>query len=175
MERTKRAAASKVTNYRTYHLSGDLNTALQGRVGKVVGHFEDNMAATLEEMKQQLEEERERSRKMQEEAEMQEIRSELEAEKQKQAEWQLAMQQLEITKTQREADHRAALEKIKCMVQEAGEITTRSSVEWFQQQMGKLNTPQTEEDKRKQQEQEEKNKAIQALRQQQEEIKRQLS
>ena len=61
MDRPKRAA-TKVTDFRRYHLSGDLDKQLQDRVDSRVTQFE--MASTVEELQKELEKERENSKKM---------------------------------------------------------------------------------------------------------------
>ena len=91
MERTKRAA-SKVTDYRRYHLSGDLNTSLVGKVGEAVSRIEDKMTQSAEEMKQLLQEKEEKSKKLQQDAELMQLQNKLEAEKLKQAEWQATIE-----------------------------------------------------------------------------------
>ena len=61
MDRPKRAA-TKVTDFRRYHLSGDLDKQLQGWVDSRVIQFE--MASPVEELQKELEEERGNSKKM---------------------------------------------------------------------------------------------------------------
>ena len=78
MERP-RQAATKVTDFRKYHLSGDLDITLQGRVDTRISQFE--MAKTQEELQKQLEEEKAQSKQMLEEVEFMKIQNELEAEK----------------------------------------------------------------------------------------------
>ena len=77
MERPKRAA-TKVTDFQRYHLSGDLNNALQGRVDSRISQFE--MADTAEELQCQLEEERQNSKQLKADAEIMKIRNEHELE-----------------------------------------------------------------------------------------------
>ena len=50
-----RHAATKITDYRKYHLSGDLADTLQGRVDSQITQFE----MSAEELKAQLESEKE--------------------------------------------------------------------------------------------------------------------
>ena len=45
MDRPKRAAAAKITDFRRYHLSGDLHDTLQGRVDNRITQFEMARAA----------------------------------------------------------------------------------------------------------------------------------
>ena len=102
MNRPKRAAA-KITDYRHYHLSGDLDTTLQGRVGTWVTQFE--MATPQDDLIKELEVEKENSRKLQEELENTRLQSEIENEKLKQKQWQAAIQQLRDTKEKAQAEH----------------------------------------------------------------------
>ena len=91
MDRPKRAA-TKVTDFRRYHLSGNLDEELKGRVDNRVSQFK--MAQSAEELQRQLDEERESSRRLKEDAEIMWICNELEAEKLAQKQWQTAMEQL---------------------------------------------------------------------------------
>ena len=99
MERPKRAA-TKVTNFRKYHLSGNLDNEVQGIVDCRVNQLE--MAASTEELKQKLEQEREQSKKMQEDAEYAELQHQIELEKMKLQQWQTAIQKLQEAKTHAE-------------------------------------------------------------------------
>ena len=87
MDRPKRAAA-KVTDYRRYHLSGDLDQEIKGLVNSRVGQFE--MAQSAEQLRAQLEEEKEASRKLQQDLERIKIQNELDTEKRKQEQWNQA-------------------------------------------------------------------------------------
>ena len=88
MDRPKRAA-TKVTDFRKYHLSGDLDHHLQGRVDSQITQFE--MTTNVDELQKELEEEREHSKKMMADLEAMRIRNQLEAEKLKQKQWQEAI------------------------------------------------------------------------------------
>ena len=70
MDRPKRTA-SKVADFRKYHLSGDLDKTLQGRVDSRINQFE--MPKSQEELQQQLEEEKENSKCLMEEMECMKI------------------------------------------------------------------------------------------------------
>ena len=78
MDRPHRAA-TKVTDFRRFHLSGDLSDRIEGLVESRIGQFE--MAQSAEQLKQQLEEEKENSRKLQEEIELLRMRNEVESRK----------------------------------------------------------------------------------------------
>ena len=177
MERPRRAA-SKITDFRRYHLSGDLDISLQGKVGEVVNQFEDIMSHAHEELCQQLAEEEERSRQMQEEVELTRIKNQLEAKKLKQKTWQSAMEQLQLTKEQIEKDHQESREKIKAMAKEVGDKSAKEVTDWFSQQMAALGStggaPLSEAELKAKKEQEEKERAIAQLKKQQEDISQQL-
>ena len=169
MDRPKRAT-TRVTDFRRCHLSGDL----PGQQTAVL----DTAMATPEELATQLEEERENSKKMQEDIEMQCIQQELDAKRMKQEQLQAARDKL------KQAKEHAALEHSKCMAKmeerttSSMEKTSSSTLDWFKQQMEALlkpGTPQadTEENRRKQQ-QLEKEAAIAGLKRQQEEISSRL-
>ena len=72
MDRQKRSA-SRVTDYRRYHLSGDLDQIVQGKVSRVVERLETidmssrptDETTSLEELEQLLQEQKESSSKLQ--------------------------------------------------------------------------------------------------------------
>ena len=66
MDRPKRAA-TKVTDFRKYHLSGNLDQELQGRVDSRINQFE--MSTNTDDLERELEEAREHSCKLKEDAE----------------------------------------------------------------------------------------------------------
>ena len=76
MDRQKRTA-SKVTDYRRYHLSGDLDQVVQGKVSEVVEQIEaHNMStniipedATPEQLQELLKEQKDNSAKLQQQLE----------------------------------------------------------------------------------------------------------
>ena len=109
MERPKRAA-TKVTNFRKYHFSGNLDNEVQEIVDCRVNQFE--MATTAEELKQKLEQEQEQSKRMQEDAEYAELQHQIELEKLKQEQWQTAIQKLQEAKTHAEQEHNKCIEQM---------------------------------------------------------------
>ena len=117
-ERQKQAA-TKITDYRHYHLSGDLDNSLQGRVGEVIHQFENNMSQSVEDLQREIQEEEEKSKKMQQEAEVLRLKSRLEQERLKQAEWESAIQQLQQARDTREKEHHEAMKRMKDMTKEA--------------------------------------------------------
>ena len=138
MERPKRAA-TKVTDFRKYHLSGDLDIALQGRVDDRVNQFE--MAKIQEELQMQLEEERAQSKRMGEEAELMRIQHELDTEKLKQKQWQVAMEQLRAAREHTEKEHSKFLEDIKEAASTTKDNTAREALDWFKQQTERIGRP----------------------------------
>ena len=64
MDRPKRAAATRITDFRKYHLSGDLDQEVQWLVNTRVTQFEMTTTNNTEELKQQLEAEKEESRRL---------------------------------------------------------------------------------------------------------------
>ena len=141
MERPK-CAATKVTDFRQYHLSGDLDNTIKGLVDNRVSQFE---MATMEELKQKLEEEKEQSRKMQEEAEVQRIQNELELEKLKQKQWCNTLDKLKEAREQAEHEHEKCMEEMEDIVHTRQEPGLNSSVEWLKTQLGQLNKEPTKE------------------------------
>ena len=178
MERPKRAA-TKVTDFRRYHLSGDLDTTLQGRVDSRVSQFE--MAKTQEELQQQLEEQKAQSKRLFEEAELMRIQHELEAERLKQKKWQVAMDQLQAAKVHAEEEHTRYLEEIKEAANSVKDNTAKSALEWFKQQADKLGRPSgapeplDEEAEKARAEKEAREKEIRDLQDQQEQIAHKLA
>ena len=95
MERPKRAA-TKVTDFRRYHLSGNLEDEVHGLVGSRITQF--SMSTAAEQLKAQIEAEKENSKRLEEEAQVAELQHQLELEKMKQEEWRTALQKLEEAK-----------------------------------------------------------------------------
>ena len=178
MDRPKRAA-TKVTNFRKYHLSGNLDEEVEGLVGARVGQFE--MAKTLEELQQQLETERENSKRLQQDADRARIEHELELERMKQEQWQVAMDKIKEAREQASQEHSKCLQRMEQVAQNTMREASHHSLEWLKSQMAKLSAnpsrePElTEEQERIRKQQQEKEAAIQELRAQQEEITRKLA
>ena len=165
MDRPKRAA-TKVTNFCTLHRSGD--PAIQ----------EEEMVQTAEELQQQLEQEKEQSRKLMEDAELMKLRNELETEKLKQKQWQEAMDQLRETKEHMEQEHAKVLSNIKEMGDNSRQDVSQGVTQWLRTQLEDATQPggpDREEVIRANREKEAREKAILELREQQEEINRRLA
>ena len=107
--------ASKVANYRQYHLSGDLDEVVQGKVGETVVRLEqafETLTMSSEEAQQNIElaakvkEQKEKSQKLQLQVENTKLRNELEMEKLQQEQWEAALQQLQQAKENMMEEHR---------------------------------------------------------------------
>ena len=172
MDRPKRAAASKVTNFRKFHLSGDLDTEISGLVDTRINQFE--MATTAEELQKQLEEEREQSRKLQEDAELLKIRNALEVEKLKQQQWKSAIAQLEEVREQAAQEHEKCMEQMKEFVN-SSKATGGGTLDWLKDQIEKLNLKDsTGEDSQQLKAKQEREEAIRELKRQQQDINSRL-
>ena len=180
MARPRRLAASKVSDYRTYHLSGDLDDQLQGRVGQVINLWEDSpvhaqdsetnkhntptssptqpgntpIMSDPEALRKELEEKRAANKKAAQQAEEMKLRNELEEEELKKKEWDLAMSQMKEHRAQVSAQHAKTMEDMKKMAAEATAGETKSSaVAWLQDQLRKMGEP-TDPEAKDQQEKE---------------------
>ena len=171
MDRPKRAAAAKVGNFRTFYLSGGLDQEIRGLVDARVEQF--SMAST-EELKQQLEAERESNRKLEEDLEHAKVQHELEMEKMKREQWQAAMEKLNEAKEQAAQEHAKCMSQIGSMTTKAGEPQENTSVEWLRSQMDRITNTAPESSSEARRLQQEKEEAIQAIRTQQDELNNRL-
>ena len=175
MDRPKRAA-TKVTDFRKYHLSGDLNKHIRGQVDSNIRHFE--MVGAVEELKKQLEAEKEHSKKLEEEAECMKVQQELDAEKLRQKQWQVAMKQIKEAWEHAEKEHAQCIEKIKEMAVASREEVVNNTAQWFQAQVNELNRPHKPEEQvrldREREAREAREAEIKDLRVQQEAINKKL-
>ena len=177
MDRPKHAAATKITDFRRYHLSGDLNKSLVGVVDSRVTQFE---MASQEELQQQLEVQKAESKCMMEEVELMKLRHELDTEKMKQKQWQITMDKFKEAREVAEREHTKYLEDLQEMASTTGNDTSRNMLEWFKAQTEKVwsagGTPEpTEEENRARLEKETRDKEIRELQNQQEQIAKRLT
>ena len=183
MDRAKRTA-TKVTDYRRYHLSGDLDNTLQGRVGQVIADWESgedsNMSSEIEKLQQQVAKQKEARRKAEEQLEEMKLRNEMENERLQTEEWELAMTQLKEAREMATKVHEERMNSMKEMMEKAKETCTSQTgaPEWLQKQLeavladkAKTAPDITEEEARKK---EERAKRLEFLRQQQKEIENQI-
>ena len=138
MDRPKRAA-TKVSDFRRYHLSGDLDIALQGRVDTRITQFE--MTSMAEELQKELDNAKESNKKLMEDAEVMRIRNELEAEKLKEQQWHIAMERLKETREHATREHEKFLEQIKDKAEASKNNASAKILDWFSAQVGDLATP----------------------------------
>ena len=114
MERQRRSA-SKVTDFRRYHLSGDLEQVVSGKVSQTIERLEreaDTMShpineenSSLEELQEELREQQQNSAKIQQQVEIMKVRNELEKEKLAQEQWAAALEQLKKTREEVALEH----------------------------------------------------------------------
>ena len=199
MDRPKRSA-SKVTNFRTFHLSGDLDTSLQGKVGQVVNAFEDKLSQSdtensphtspdsspkrdmgdAEKLQKELEEKRAATKLAAQQAEEMKLRNELEGEELRQQEWELAMDQMKKKRERMMQLHQAKIEEIKRMTEDTEEEEGNSDmISWLKEQLNKIKQP-SEDTKLKEQEEQarleqERLKQIEDIRNQQQQLAQKLA
>ena len=184
MDRPKRAA-SKVTDYRKYHLSGDLNISLSGRVESVVGQFEERTMSQLtipdnastEELKQLVELSKANSQQRLEEMEQLRLRNELEAQALEEKRWDMAMKGLKEAKETMLQEHEKQIQEMDKMRADSSKNVSVEATEWLRKQLKDLTPKVTSEEEKRKLEEEEKQKAnkIQEIKQQQAELQKQLS
>ena len=149
-------AASKVTDYRRYHLSGDLEQVVQGKVSGTVDLIENRQPimeqdpiddnAMPEQLQELLKEQKQNSSKLQQQLEAMQIKNELEAEQLQQEQWKLAIEQLKLTREQINQQHEENMEKIRSMASEPAQWASASqAVSWLQDQISKNQVGRGEE------------------------------
>ena len=131
------------------------------------------MATTAEELQEQLEEERENSKRLMEDKEIMKIRNELETKKLKQKQWETAIEQLKQTREHAEQEHARAITEIKEKAEAAKSEVLTTVLDWFKTQVADLSLPNTDTEQEKARK--EKNKQIEELMEQQEEIAKKLA
>ena len=177
MDRQKRTA-SRVTDFRKYHLSGDLDKVVQGKVSAAVDVLENVKTPTMshidipeesspEQLQDLLREQKESSSRIEQQLEAMKIRNELERERMQQAEWELAIQQMKEAREWAAQQHEENLSKIRAMGQEASTSAQDKAVHWLQTQLTGPQVPEKDKE-------EQKREQLDKLRKQQEEIQRQI-
>ena len=124
MDRPQCKAASKVSDYRKYHLSGDLDKQVQGKVGEKINAIENTTMAHLEELtadqlEQKLQAEREEADKLQEQVKLHQLRQQVEEQERKKQEWEVALQQVKEMRDKAAEAYEENLPAMKKMAQEA--------------------------------------------------------
>ena len=111
MDRPKRVCAAKVHNYRKYHLSGDLDQLVQGKVTETIERLgaqakmsqkdteetqprlsqKDTVEATPEQLQDVLDSQRENSSRLQQQVAAMKLRNEIEVEEMQQQQWECTL------------------------------------------------------------------------------------
>ena len=175
--------ASRVTDYRQYHLSRDLEEVVQGLVQGTVSRLEANMSehnqipVPDEEQNKELlaeaKELKEKSIQMQLQVENMKLHNKIEAEKMQQEQWAAAMEQLKMAWEQMMQEHQNNLKQIQAIP-----TTTRAApaVNWLQEELQAQGASRGANNKEDRTAEEEKEKArlVKELQKQQEELQRQI-
>ena len=171
----QRWTATRVTNYRKFHLSGDLDQVVQGKVSGAVELLETTMSCTpvkedaiLEELQEQIKEQKEHSAKLQQQVENMKLCQELEAEQLQHEQWELAIQELRQSRELMLQQHESNKEKIRNMAQGHTQRQPNQAVAWMQSQ---VQGPRGQEDADRVSQ---KQKLLDQLHKQEEEIQRQI-
>ena len=188
MERPRRPVTK--INYRKYHLSGDLEQVIQGKVSGAIELIEaphsiperseaSHSAAmetteiteetTQEELQQMLKDRKETSIRMQQQVETMKLRNELEAERLQQEQWALALHQLKQSREKIAQVHEENMERIRNMTDRGQEAEPSEPARWLQDQL-----TGSKAQERNREEPTPKQLAMDQLRKQQEEILRQM-
>ena len=172
MDRAKRVA-TKVTDFRKYHLSGDLGETLRGRVNSHVTQYE--MASEAEILSKELEEAKANYKKMMEEAEIMKIRNKLEIEKLQQEQWQTTIAKLQEARSHAAQEHAKVLEQIQHRSEEAKGKASTGVLDWFNTQMETIQTKNPKDLEMEERARQQRLKEIQELKEQQENIGKKIA
>ena len=146
MDRPKRP--TKVTDYRRYHLSGDLDQVVQGKVVQAIHKLSLNKTTSMTSVNEdgnqgqsplstELPEQHEHNQRLQKEVEEMRVRNELEIGKMQQQQWELALQQLKKAREEALAEHRQNMEKMQDMGPPPQTHKRNQAVAWLEQQIGR--------------------------------------
>ena len=183
MDRQRRSA-SKVTDYRKFHLSGDLDTVVQGKVNEVISalgavristmnHPEELDSATPEELERMIAEQKENSTRLQQQTQAMRLRNELEAEKLQQQQWEVAMQELKKAREHQAQQHQANINRMREISSEHSTAAEAQAVAWLQERMTDLkreHNPTATQDR----EEQARKAALEDLYRQQEELQQRI-
>ena len=138
----KRRSASKVTDFRRYHLSGDLDQVIKGKVSGAVELLETTMSqlklkedATTEEMEELLKENRDNGAKLQQQVQAMKIRNALEVEKMQNEQWEYAIEQLKQSRELMKKQHEDNMEQLRRMTEESTAPKMDQAVAWMRTQL----------------------------------------
>ena len=184
MERPKREA-SKVSNFRKYHLSGELEELIHGKVGSTVTQWEgitntnpgmdhgDSVPQqSAEQLRAILEEQEAQSQKLQEQAETMRLHNEVERHKMNQRQWEVAIEQLQAARKAMELEHSKNLDKLKQISEDSVSSTKAQAVAWLEQQLAAPKEAAPKDELKKAEE--ERIRKVNDLKQQQEELQKQI-
>ena len=137
MDRPRRGA-TKVTDFCRYHLSGDLDDQLQGKVGQTVEHFETRMAqlpedVSSEQLREAITKQRQKDQAQQEELEHMTLRNEYEAGELRKKQLESAMEQLKEAREKMNAEHETSLLKLKEIADRLVTLDFSLVQEWLKQ------------------------------------------
>ena len=192
IERPKRDA-SKVSNFRRYHLSGELDDIVQGKVCNMIsrweganternsptGHYNahptmakvpDNQ--TPEQLRMQLEEQQAHNDKLQQQAETLKLRNQVEKGRMQQQQWEAAIQELQEAQEAMAAEHQKNLDRMRQVAAESVSQHKASALVWLEGQLGNPSGPTITEEARRAEE--EKLRRLTELKQKKEDMERQI-
>ena len=122
MERT-RCTVARITDYRRYHLSGDLEQVVHGKVEATIHQLEMSQQpideAAPEQLKSKLELEKEHTEKLQQQVQAMELRNALEREKMEQEQWETAIQWLKEAREEAAQEHQKHMAQLNDLAEEA--------------------------------------------------------
>ena len=183
MDRQRRAA-SKVTDYRKYHLSGDLNEVIQGKVSETIHRLESSTimdsttvkeSATADQLQDMLKEQKANSSRLQQQVKEMQLRNDLEVERLQQEQWNLAIERLKQAREQVMQQHEENMEKIRNIPTDTPKGPSNPAATWLEEQLYRKQTNGAgggNPDKLLE-EAAQKKRMLEQLQQQQEEIRRQ--
>ena len=130
------------------------------------------MALSAEQLKQQLEEEKENSKRMEEDVEILRLQNEMEMEKMKQEQWKVAYGKLKEAREQAAQEHQECLKNMEALAS-AKKHSSPATLDWLRNQIGSLSldtgqTPAEPEDLEHTKQEAAKATAIRDLKAQQE-------
>ena len=163
MERLRRDA-SKITNYRTFHLSGGLDTQLKGKVGRAISHIKD--MSNQSKLEQQLQEQIEANKKLEEQAAEMRIRNEMEEQQCKAKALELSITHMKEARDAALAAHQKNMAELDRIAEEARNKTEIEAQAWLEEQVKMLKTnfrPNNPVEEAWKKEEEEKEKKIKEL------------
>ena len=187
MDRQRKAASSKITDYRRFHLSGDLEQIVQGKVSNTIEILENTPRKmsqgapvnepTPEQLQELIQERNEGNSKLQQQVEAMKLNNELEVARMQQDQWKEAIAQLKQVWEQMELQHADNIGKIRALSQDAINKAPSQAVAWFQDQVcgpTNLTLDPEREPRARNPDQEQKLHLLEQLKKQQHELQQQI-